>query len=55
MRQNRKNATQEMISIEEYLKKRQAVRAMEAKPAKGENHLAAEWSTAMELAEMMYM
>lgn len=55
MRHNRKDAAQEMISIEEYLKRRQAIKAKEMKPAQGDTYMAADWSAAMELAEMMYI
>lgn len=53
MGHNRKDLNQEMISIEEYLKKRQAIRAKEGKPLKEEIGMTAEWGAAMELAALM--
>lgn len=50
---NRKDLNQEMISIEEYLKRRQAIRAKEGKPLKGDIGMAEEWGAAMELAALM--
>lgn len=55
MYRNSNDMTREMISMEEYLIKRQAIRENETKGKKSGASQAAEWSAAMELAEIMYV
>lgn len=55
MYRNSNDMNREMISMEEYLIKRQAIRKNEAKGKKNNASQAAEWSAAMELAEIMYV
>lgn len=53
MRQNNNNGTvQEMISMEEYLERRQEKRRIEIAKEPAKNKRAAEWNAAMELVQL---
>ena len=55
MRQSNKGRNQEMISLEEYLQKRQAIKRKEALKYRQEEQRTEDKTTALELAELVYV
>ena len=55
MRQNNMGRNQEIISLEEYLQKRQAIREKETQKNIHKKKRAGENTTALEMAELLYV